>query len=123
MIDATKPSFLSEEIGKDSTVFDGKTFVNFYASDKTSGIKSYKVKVGWLDWYHDATNPYQISRPIFGTNVKIKVFDQANNKEVVEIPFKGYLSFWPGVIILSVIVLVFLYYLYLYICQKWFLKK
>ncbi len=91
-IDNTPPEFLSSSIEKNSSIFNGKSFVNFIAVDKMSGIDKYKVKTGWFGFYHTATSPYQIRRPIFGSNIKIKVIDVAGNYSITKVPFAGYLS-------------------------------
>jgi hypothetical protein len=106
-IDRTAPTFLSSIIDKNDSMFDGKSFLNFFAADKTSGIANYKVKIGWFGFYHNAASPYLLSPPLFGNLVKIKAVDLAGNTNIMEIYYRGYLStFAQYCVILGIIIII-----------------
>ena len=104
-IDNTAPTFLSSTIGKNEDTFNGKSFLNFFAVDKTSGIKSYQVKNGYFGFYHDAVSPYKLERHIFGNIVYIKATDMAGNTVKTNVLYPGYLPVWLGYILLLFIII------------------
>jgi len=106
-IDKTAPTFLSSVVDKNEEMFNDKSFINFFATDKTSGIANYKVKVGLFGFYHKATSPYPIDPPLFGNFVKVKAIDLAGNTQVVTTYYRGYISiFAQYCVIIGVIIII-----------------
>lgn len=106
-IDKTAPTFLSDIIDKNDSMFNGKSFLNFFAVDKASGIANYKVKTGWFGFYHEAASPYPLDPPLFGNLVKIKATDLAGNESVAAVYYRGYLStFASYCAILGIIIII-----------------
>lgn len=93
-IDTTAPTFLSSVIDTNPDLFDGAPFVSFNAIDKTSGVDTYQVRSGWFGWYHNATSPYEFSRPLIGDSVTIKVRDHAGNTETVSVVYPALIPLW-----------------------------
>ena len=118
MIDSTPPEDFKPEIGQDPAVFEGKYFLSFAATDKTSGIDYYEIleadrrgfKRGTTrkaEWRR-AESPYLLEDQSLQSIIKVKPVDKAGNERIVEIkpPEK---PFPYGLIILiSIIVVIIL---------------
>ena len=98
--DITTPEFIEAIISKDQSVFDGKYFVSFFATDKDSGIAYYEIKEGERDFVQ-AMSPYVLEDQTLAGGVQIKVVDAAGNEQITEAviyvpatPFYKNIVFW-----------------------------
>ena len=78
MVDTTPPEEFSLKIGQESTVFEGKYFLNFSTADNTSGIEYYEVKEGKKDW-EKAISPYLLKDQMLGKEIIVRAYDKAGN--------------------------------------------
>ena len=108
--DATPPEFIEAIISKDQSIFDGKYFVSFFATDKDSGIAYYEIKEGERD-FSRAMSPYVLEDQTLEGGLQIKVVDAAGNEQITEVviyvpamPFYKNITFW--VIALLIIMLI-----------------
>lgn len=92
LIDHTAPTISAAVIDTNSEIFGGKASLGVYAVDKMSGIAHIKVKTGWFGFYHEATTPYRLRKPLFGNIVHVRVSDAAGNSTVSTLYFRGYLA-------------------------------
>ncbi len=118
MIDTTAPTILSARVEQNQELFSNKPFLNFYATDTTSGINTYEVKVGWLGTYHRAISPYHFARPWFGNVITLKATDVAGNTQIQKMYYRGHLSNIVSAMLLVCIGGTLLYSIYRYIWQK-----
>ena len=118
MIDATPPEEFKPEIGQDPSIFEGKYFLSFATTDKTSGIDYYEVKEapkeilrlptgqGKRDWKR-AESPYLLEDQYLKSKISVKAVDKAGNERISEIipPAKPF-PFWiiPVIIVGLVII-------------------
>lgn len=113
-LDNAAPSFQYVDIGRDDSVYDGKYFVSFSATDDSSGIARYTVKEG-----------DEVSEVIEGVYVfkdqkrrqpvTITAYDQAGNSHVTEIPARTPQLLY---VIISLIVVVFGLFILLHVIRK-----
>ena len=76
--DKTPPQNLNIALGKDSSVFDGKYFISFWATDSDSGIGHYEVKEGSGE-FAQTESPYVLNDQTLSGVVTVKVFDKSGN--------------------------------------------
>lgn len=87
MIDATLPSPFELEIGKDPTLFEGRYFLSFAATDKTSGLDHYEIsetKRGREDVWKIGTSPYLLEDQSLESIIRVRALDKAGNEQVAE---------------------------------------
>lgn len=77
-IDTASPESLDASIGRDPSVFGGKLFVSFAATDGTSGVDRYEVWERSLGW-QAAKSPYELRDRGRTGPIKVRVFDKAGN--------------------------------------------
>lgn len=99
--DSTSPKFDSVEIGQDPSVYDGKYFISFHATDDVSGVKGYEVREG-QELTNVSNGMYVLKNQDPNTKIFITVYDRAGNRSTVEFPTR-YSSVKDGIIILSFI--------------------
>jgi len=106
MIDTTPPEDFKPEIGRDPAIFEGKYFLSFATTDKTSGIDYYEVKEGKRD-FKKAGSPYSLEDQSLQSTILVKAVDKAGNERISEIipPAKPF-PFWiiPVIIVGLVII-------------------
>ena len=106
MIDAASPEEFSLEMGQDPVLFEGKYFLSFATTDKTSGIDYYEVKEGKKD-FKKAQSPYLIKDQSLTKKIIVQAYDKAGNETTAEyLPSEAKKPFPWWVIILIVIGLV-----------------
>lgn len=89
MIDGTAPEPFKPEIGRDPSIFEGKYFLSFSASDETSDIDHYEIsemkgnkeKIEWKT----GKSPYLLKDQTLRSKILVKVVDRAGNERIVEI--------------------------------------
>jgi len=83
MIDTTPPEEFSLEIGQEPALFEGKYFLSFATTDKTSGIDYYEIKEG-KGGFKKAQSPYLIKDQSLTKKIIVRVYDKAGNETTVE---------------------------------------
>ena len=100
MIDVTPPEEFKPEIGKDPTVFEGKYFLSFAATDEASGIDFYQVKEGKRD-FKKVKSPYGLEDQSLKSKIVVKAVDKAGNEKIAQIiPPKEPFPYWIIILIL-----------------------
>lgn len=105
--DMVPPEFVSVEVGRDASLFDGKAYISFFASDDQSGVATYEVREGFFSLYQKADRYYVLNDQSQGKDVWVRVTDAAGNSEVYKIPSAQPRSsvWWVGGILLIVMAL------------------
>jgi len=112
MIDTTPPEEFKPEIGRNPAVFEGKYFLSFSTTDKTSGIDHYQIaelrrtirgKEPKPEW-KIGESPYLLEDQSLRSIIKVKAVDKAGNERISEIvpPYK--LSFEDIIILLLILI-------------------
>lgn len=84
--DSKPPTFESFEIGRDQSVYDGKYFISFHATDDVSGIEKYEVlENGVRTEVRDGT--YVLIDQRKKTPVTIIAYDKAGNSTSFKAPW------------------------------------
>jgi hypothetical protein len=90
-IDRMPPFDFDPVIAADPNVFNGRPFVSFATTDRTSGISHYEVKVGGLSsWQRIDSNYFVLPGLILGNIVEIKAVDAAGNEQIKAINLKDF---------------------------------
>ena len=116
--DNTPPDFDNIEIGRDPSVYDGKYFISFNATDNISGIERYEVREG-----QESTvvldGVYVLKNQDREESITITAYDQVGNSRTIEFPSR---FDWikDVIIILSFVIVLFFIFKYAY---KKFSKK
>jgi hypothetical protein len=128
MIDSTPPEDFKPEIGKDPTIFEGKYFLSFATTDKTSGIDHFEILEADRRGFKRGTtrkaewkrveSPYLLEDQSLQSIIKVKAVDKAGNEKISEIipPAKPF-PYW--IIFVIIVCLVIIYW----IIKKYFLKR
>jgi hypothetical protein len=96
MVDTNPPvPFTIEYVSRDRST-GTPALITFHATDRDSGIASYRVKAGWGRW-HDATSPYEIPSRLFSYRVAVEAVDAYGNVQTSQARIPGTASL--GVII------------------------
>ena len=82
--DTFPPEPFEIEIRREPTVFEGKYFIIFSATDKQSGIDHYEIKEGQREW-REAVSPYLLEDQTLEGTIKVMAVDMAGNKRIQEI--------------------------------------
>lgn len=100
--DQLPPVFDMLEIGQDPSVYEGKYFVSFHATDDISGVSRYEVKEG--DQVTEVTDGVYIFKDQSRqTPLVITAYDQAGNRQIKKITL-GF-NWLKYVIIIAVIII------------------
>ena len=100
-IDRTPPESFTPLLSNQG--MDGSTmYLSFSTVDKMSGISHYYIKSGLWGQWKKASSPYHISKPIVGKHIKVAAVDNAGNKRIETIEYKGYLQVWVFVCLMVV---------------------
>ena len=83
--DTDPPEDFTPFVASDPTIFDGKFFLIFSATDKGVGIDHYEVREGFWSEYERAESPYLLKDQSLGKFISIKAIDKYGNKRLVEI--------------------------------------
>ena len=79
--DTTPPNPFTIDLGRDASLFDGKYFISFYATDDGSGINRYEVKEG-NSAFVPSDNTYVLKDQTLRSNIYVKAIDNAGNERV-----------------------------------------
>jgi hypothetical protein len=111
MIDTTAPEEFVPEIGQDPSMFEGKYFLSFATTDKTSGIDYFQVKEGKRD-FTKVESPYILKDQNLQSKILVKAVDKAGNEKItVVLPLKKPFSYWKIIVILiGVMVVIWIIY-------------
>jgi hypothetical protein len=107
--DKTPPGNLEIKLSNDSTMFDNKYFISFFAIDSGSGIKSYEVKEGSGD-FTKTESPYVLKDQSLKSDVFVRVTDKAGNYKIGKLQKTGYANQSLGFIIIIVLLLAYAVY-------------
>ncbi len=99
--DLTPPELFEIKISQDNSIFEGKYFIIFTATDKETGIDHYETKEGRGEW-KIAQSPYLLENQDLTKEIKVKVVDKAGNYQIDEIKPITEIT-WKDVIILLLI--------------------
>ena len=86
--DTDPPEDFTPFVASDPTIFDGKFFLIFSATDKGVGIDHYEVREGFWSEYERAESPYLLKDQSLGKFISIKAIDKYNpsaNREDLKI--------------------------------------
>jgi len=104
--DNTPPHFDAVEVGRDPSVYDGKYFISFHATDDDSGLARYEVKED-----QELTNifngVYVLKNQDRKARVTITAYDQAGNSKTIEVPLR--FNWVKSVIIILLVILIFFF--------------
>jgi len=109
--DATAPQFVSVEVGQDQSLFDGRRYLTFFATDDNSGVSRYQVKEGWLGRYKDAERYYVLADQEQSKTLWVRATDADGNSVTKKIPSAHPQSAWKMIAggILVVLALLLMY--------------
>lgn len=118
--DENPPLEFQIELGRDPSLYDGKYFISFYATDNESGIDMYMVSE---DGYPEVRSGsvYVLQDQTLSGTVEVKAIDNAGNTRTQALKLKAGTS-WLRII--TIIILVFVVILAIYfVAAKIFRKK
>ncbi len=109
--DSIAPQFVSAEVGQDPSLFEGRKYLTFFATDDKSGVSSYQVKEGWFSRYHDADRYYVLVDQEQGTTLWVRATDADGNTVTKKIPSAHPMNVWKVIVggILIVLALMLMY--------------
>ncbi len=84
MIDKAPPELFQPKIGKDPSLFEGKYFLGFLTTDKSSGIDYYEIKEGKNNFEREVS-PYLLLDQKLQSKILVKAVDRAGNEQIAEI--------------------------------------
>lgn len=85
-VDSTPPQGFEPTVGSDPSLFNGKAFISFGATDQTSGVAKYEVKFGALSsWREVESTVIEVPGLVLGDSIQIRVVDGAGNVDVKSI--------------------------------------
>ena len=116
--DKREPETFLPTVGRDSEMYEGRSFVAFSTQDKQSGVDYYEVKEGIFGKYVRAVSPFVLNNQDLDNIIYVKAVDLNGNERVVSIKPENYRNWYKRTEILGIIVLVIL--VSLYNRKKWF---
>lgn len=106
MIDITPPEEFRLEIGQDPSVFEGKYFLSFATTDRTSGIEYFEVKEGKKD-FKKVKSPHLLEDQSLRSKIVVKAVDKAGNEKISEIaPPEKPFPYWIIILILIIVAVI-----------------
>lgn len=81
--DKIPPEFFKIELNQSPSIFEGKYFITFSATDKQTGIDYYEVKEGRGDW-QKAASPYLLENQGLRSIIKVRAVDKAGNERIAQ---------------------------------------
>ena len=84
--DTTPPHFVSVAMGSDPSLFGGKFYISFFATDNQSGIDHYDIKEGWSTKYLLADRYFVLHDQTLQSIIYVRATDAAGNSVVTVIP-------------------------------------
>ncbi|HRH25450.1 MAG TPA: cohesin domain-containing protein [Parcubacteria group bacterium] len=118
VIDDREPETFLPVIGRNSEIYEGKSFLVFSTQDKESGIEYYEVKEGIFGEYTRAISPFVLNNQKLDKKIYVKAVDLNGNTRVVSIKPENYKVWYKRSEILGIIILVIL--VVFYNRKKWF---
>jgi hypothetical protein len=101
--DKLSPDNLEVNLVRDPSMFDNKFYINFSATDKGSGIKSFEVKEGSGNFIQ-TESPYVLKDQSLRSAVLVRVTDKAGNSKIIELQKPFYFNWIFWIIVLVIIV-------------------
>ena len=100
-------------ISKDPSIFNNQYFITFFTTDKESGIDRYEIQEG-VGPYVVGDSPYLLKDQKLKSVIRVKAVDKAGNERIIEmpvtyppLPFYKTLVFWIIIVIVSVVIIIF----------------
>lgn len=90
-------------ISQDPSIFEGKYFLTFLATDKQTGINYYEVKEGIKNWQR-AVSPYLLADQSLESIIKVRAVDKAGNEKVIE--YRPSEEFKPFPFLIMILILI-----------------
>lgn len=84
--DTTPPQFVVAELGNDTSLFNGNTYLTFFATDDKSGVKEYSVKEGLFGGYVPAEHYYVLKDQSLKKDLWVRATDFEGNQITKKIP-------------------------------------
>ena len=111
--DKNPPEPFEIAIGRDPSIFDNQYFISFFTTDKESGIDYYEIQEGTRP-YIIGDSPYLLKDQKLRSIIRVKAIDKAGNERIIEmpatyppLPFYKTLVFWIINVIVSVVIIIF----------------
>lgn len=105
--DKSPPNGLEVKLGNDPSLFGGKYFISFFATDDGSGIKSYEVKEGDGDFV-ESESPYVLKDQNLKSQIQIRAADKAGNYSIAKFsPRLARMEIYLNLLIMLAIIMVF----------------
>lgn len=115
--DNTAPEKFEIEIGHDASVYDGKYFISFFATDKDSGINRYEITEGSRAPVRSGS-PYVLQDQNLSSIIAVKAIDNAGNERISTFNpnFDG--AHWTKIAIIIALLLLILFGAWFFVYKK-----
>ncbi len=104
--DKTPPSPFEIALGRDPSLFEGKYFLSFYASDSESGIDHYEVREGNFPPLRTG-NTYTLRDQTLSDTIEVKAYDAAGNVRTEVFNQKPSFGATPFLLLLALVLILF----------------
>lgn len=120
--DTVQPLPFSIDLGRDASLYGGRYFISFYATDNESGISHYEVRENGYPMTR-AENIYVLQDQSLSGAIEVRAFDNAGNIRVQTLELSARIP-WMKIILLTIVLAlaIFLTIRFL-IIKKFFIKK
>ncbi|MBI4128016.1 MAG: hypothetical protein HY459_03000 [Parcubacteria group bacterium] len=111
--DSTPPEPFEAQVGTVPTLYEGKRFISFAATDATSGIDHYEIREGSSAW-RVVVSPFVPADQSFKQGIEVRAIDKAGNERIAVVaPPEAQLTFVDTAgIVVAVVVLLLIFYLW-----------
>lgn len=116
--DTSAPEFVSVEIGQEPSLFGGRKYLVFVATDDRSGVTRYEVKEGWLSVYRPVERYYVPKDQSLGTDLWVRATDASGNSVIQKIPAQGGHWVLLGTLMTGLLGACIIYALYVRRCSR-----
>lgn len=114
--DRTPPNKFKIELGRETTLYDEKYFISFFATDNDSGIERYEIIEGDRNPIR-SESPYVLLDQNLSSLITVKAIDHAGNERVETFNSSENISL-TKIIWLILFILVVLFTLYFFVLRK-----
>lgn len=114
--DLTPPDHFAIELGRDSSLYDGKYFITFYSRDAESGISRYEVIEGSYPVIRSGST-YVLQNQNLDETIEVHAIDAAGNIRVETLALQQDNS-WTGRILISIFFMLLFGGFYFFIIKK-----
>lgn len=105
--DKIPPEPFKITLGKESSIFNGQYFINFFTNDAESGVAYYEVQEGKKDFVR-AESPYLLQDQSLQNLIKVKAVDKAGNERIEKLTPSAAVSFYKNILfwIITIVIMV-----------------